>query len=813
MSRFNSWRRLLAVLSAGFLCSTPLAVAQTPSPEFAKVDSFIKQHCLSCHGEKDPKAGLSLHKFTDEASVIKGRKVWENVVQMVEAGEMPPKDKPRPDASKFEEFLKSVEAIYERADRTNPPDPGAVTIRRLNRVEYANTMRDLVGVDFNPAEDFPADDVGHGFDNIGDVLTVSPVLMERYLAAAENVMNRAIMPNPPKPPNRYQSAQYTEPSSPKLPMEGRFRIVSTDMPDSAVHSGPVHTPYRVEPDGEYVFRANVYKQREGDMPVKVAVLACGKGITNGVSDDEAKQLFGAALPGLRPFVIVGTVDVTATDPKKQQQIKVNVPPMAGVERYALALFKPEDGSPAPKLFIEHLALEGPLDPRPASHRRLLAPANDASADQKIAAVLRPFMTKAFRRPVTDEEVARYSKPAQAMLAEGKSFELAMQLAMQPVLCSPKFLFRVELDHRPDSDAAHPIGEFELASRLSYFLWSSMPDDELFALAAKGELSKNLEPQVRRMLKDPKSTALVTNFATQWLQIRRIQLFQADQKLFPQFNDRLRASMLKETELFVGAIVQEDRSILELLDADFTFLNEPLARLYGIQDTAGNRWSQKTKLPGGQPFRGDQFHRVALQDKDRGGLLTQASILAVTSNPTRTSPVKRGKWLLEQILGAPPPPPPPNVPTLEQGDKTVSTGTLRQRMEKHRENPACANCHAKMDPLGFAFENYDAIGAFRTKDGELPVDASGVLPDGRTIQGPAELKAILKEKKNQFALCLTEKLMIYAIGRGLEYYDKPAVKQISANIATSDYKFSSLVAEIAKSTPFSQRRGKKSAANQ
>jgi hypothetical protein len=332
----------------------------------------------------------------------------------------------------------------------------------------------------------------------------------------------------------------------------------------------------------------------------------------------------------------------------------------------------------------------------------------------------------------------------------------------------------------------------------------MPDDELFELAGKKQLTANLEAQVRRMLKDPKAKALTENFALQWLQLRRLQTYAPDPKVFPSFTDRLRAAMLKETELFFEAIVAEDRSILDLLDADFTFLNERLARHYGIIDTNGTRAGRE---PSGQPIRGEQFVRVRLADGERGGLLTQASVLTVTSNPTRTSPVKRGRWVLEQILGTPPPPPPPDVPELEEDEKAVLSGSLRQRLEQHRANPSCANCHARMDPLGFAFENYDAVGAFRARDGEFPIDPSGTLPDGKSFKGPAELKAVLKEKKGLFARCLAEKMLTYALGRGLEYYDKPTIDRITAALAKDDYRFSTLAVEIAKSDPFRLRRGK------
>jgi hypothetical protein len=342
--------------------------------------------------------------------------------------------------------------------------------------------------------------------------------------------------------------------------------------------------------------------------------------------------------------------------------------------------------------------------------------------------------------------------------------------------------------------------------MSYFLWSSMPDDELLGLAAKKQLTANLDAQVRRMLKNEKAAALTENFALQWLQLRRLATFAPDPKLFPNFNEQLRSAMLKETELFFGAVVKEDRSILDLIGGDFTFLNETLARHYGIADTNGNWLGKKPARPGGQPIRGPEFVRVELPP-ERGGLLTQASILTVTSNPTRTSPVKRGRWVLDQVLGTPPPPPPPDVPELKDDKQALLTGSLRQRMEQHRVNPSCASCHARMDPIGFAFENYNAIGAYREKDGDFAIDPSGTLPDGKTFKSPGDLKKLLKDKKELFSRCLTEKMMIYALGRGMESYDRRTVDRIVSALERDGYRFSALVIEIAKSDPFRLRRGR------
>jgi hypothetical protein len=431
---------------------------------------------------------------------------------------------------------------------------------------------------------------------------------------------------------------------------------------------------------------------------------------------------------------------------------------------------------------------------PESHQRIFIcqPTSAVSKADCARKILESFARRAYRRPVTADEVDRLVRFVQHVVSQGDSFERAIQLAVQAVLVSPHFLFRVERD-RPSTrpDGAAPISDFELASRLSYFLWSSMPDEELFRLAEQGRLREEgvLEAQVRRMLKDPQSKALVENFAGQWLQLRNLKTAAPNRRQFRAFDNTLRSAMQRETELFFEAILQENRSILDFLDADFTFLNAPLAKHYGIEGV-----------------KGDEFRRVTLTGDQRGGILTQASILTITSNPTRTSPVKRGKWILENILGTPPPPPPPDAGELKDDRKSALSGTLRQRMEQHRANPLCASCHQRMDPLGFGFENFDAIGHWRTKEGKFTIDSSGTLPGGETFHGPAELKAILQKKGDAFRRCLTEKLLTYALGRGLEDYDQCAVEEICRKVARSQNQCSRLVSEVVKSDPFQMRRG-------
>jgi mono/diheme cytochrome c family protein len=792
----NRTAPLLLLLAAAVPCaawllapppSAPAADKAPPADEFARdVRPFLEKHCVSCHNPQKKKADLDLKAYGDEAALVKNRVVWLAVVKMVQAGEMPPETRPRPAAADAEAFVKAVHGIFDRADRTARRDPGRVTIRRLNRAEYNNTIRDLVGVDFQPAEDFPSDDVGYGFDNIGDVLTLSPVLMERYLSAAESIAQRAIALEPPKPPQHPTAAQFLLP-------RGREREPAVR---SLTSKETLYSVYRITDPGEYVFRVRAFAQPLDNEAPRVALLLDGKE--------------------------VATHEVTATDPKKSGAYEAHVTLKAGEFKSEVALLNPSpEAKPARpgsigwllnlpgkqrSVLVRRFEMEGPKDSYPRSHKMIMACDPKAPHAEQTRQILTRFATRAYRRPATKEEVDRLARLVEAAEKRGDKWEAGIQLAVEAVLVSPKFLFRVELDDRPDSAEPHPIDDYQLASRLSYFLWSTMPDDELIDLAAKKQLGANLDEQVKRMLKDPRSRALIDNFAMQWLQLRPLRNFSPDAKLFPDFDEGLRAAMFEETGLFFNAVMREDRSVLDLIDADFTFLNRRLAQHYGIADTNGNRAGQKPARPDGDYIPRDQFVRVKLQDGERGGLLTQGSVLAVTSNPTRTSPVKRGRWVLEQILGTPPPPPPPNVPPLEDAKRQL-TGSLRQRMTQHMVDPACANCHARMDPIGFGFENYNAVGAFRTKDEGFAIDPSGTLPGGQSFQGPAELKRILKGKKELFSRCLTEKMMTYALGRGLEYYDRPTVDRLNAALAKNDYRFSVLVTEIVKSDPFRLRRGK------
>jgi hypothetical protein len=748
-----------------------LLLATTPVQGAASLDfkkaavPFMEKYCYECHGGKSTKADLDLKAIKDDKNILENHKLWRGVLQQVNSGEMPPKKfAHKPSPADIEKFNNSLTESFAKAEAKLKPDPGHVTARRLNRVEYNNTVRDLLAVDFNASENFPADDIGHGFDNIGDVLTISPVHLERYLDAAEGIAARAVYLTLPKPSSRTTYSIFLEPGGYRS--ENGTRPVTNATPELFVS-------HDIKVVGEYVFRVRAASTNANE------------------SEPVEMKLF------LNDKEVLAVAVTNKVGRWKEFETKLELTP--GEHKFRAQFANRQTEGMNRMLFINEFKVVGPADTRSEFMKRVDALGAEKPEEQRIREVTEWFVTKAFRRPATKEEVARYVRAFEAgMTAHTNRFEAGLQQLVKVTLCSPKFLFRTELDDKPKVKDAHPLDEYQLASRLSYFLWSTMPDEELLALAAKKQLTANLDAQVKRMLKDPKATALVSNFGLQWLQIQRLSTFAPDNTLFPSFDERLRKSMLKETELFLGEIIREDLSVLTLVDADFTYLNRPLARHYGIEDKVFERGQRDWR-------RENDFVRVKLPDRSRGGLMTQASILTVTSNPTRTSPVKRGKWVLEQILGTPPPPAPPGVLGLEEQKEL--TGSLRQRMEQHRENPACANCHQQMDALGFAFENFDAVGRFRAKDGADVIDPSGTLPDGQSFKGAAELKSILISKKDLVARNVTEKLMTYALGRGLEYYDERTIKKVVNDMAQNEYKFSTLVTSIVQSDPFRLRRGK------
>lgn len=730
--------------------NTPAAVSGKAADSAAEstfqkdILPFLRTHCFACHGNGKAKADLSFDKYRDDASVLNDRKVWENVRTMLKEREMPPPERPRPKPAEIEVVTRAIQGMFDRFDNAARPNAGRVTMRRLNRTEYNNTVRDLLGVDFKPADDFPADDVGSGFDNIGDVLSVSPLLLEMYLSATERILEEAIViADLPRPSKR---------------LFDQFRT------SSITTRGELGKTVSFE-EGNYRIRCKVAGHPIGDQHLRVMLRVAGKD----VQEFEVKAA-----------------------PDQAQWLEATVPMKAVTGRVALLFLNPADGEgPLRTLQLKAIEIEGPFDPPslqyPEAHRRLMAHQPGLPPREAAREIIVRLATRAFRRPVRPAEVDRSLAFYDAAEKKGKRFEIRVREALYPVLMSPHFLFRVEIDPpNTPPGTTYPISEYELASRLSYFLWNSMPDEELFSLAVKGTLRENLEAQVRRMIRDPRSASFLQGFAEQWLTLRKLELSSPDPKLFPSFNAALRQAMIRESLLFFETLVREDRSIPDLLDADFTLLNEQLARHYGI--------------PG---VKGKEFVRVKLPP-DRRGILTHASVLTLSSNATRTAPVKRGKFVLEQLLNATQPPPPPNIDIPEIEDQKHLKGTLRQQMEQHRANPTCASCHQRMDPIGFAFENFDAVGVWRDKDSGGVIDPSGVLPDGRQFNGPEGLRKILHEDKDVFVRCVVEKMFTYALGRGLEPYDRRAVNRCMEALAKNNDRFSTLLLEIVQSDPFQKR---------
>ncbi|HYZ84520.1 MAG TPA: DUF1592 domain-containing protein [Bryobacteraceae bacterium] len=838
----------LAVLFAALADRPTLKSAEpttTSSAEFDKhVLPFISKNCYACHNQKLRTADLNLTELKTPHTLATDPETWEKVNHRLMDGTMPPKGMPRPPQSEFQLVTKWIQQELDRAEQAAKPDPGRVTARRLNRAEYNNTVRDLLGVDFKPADDFPQDDSGYGFDNIGDVLSLSPVLLEKYLKAAESLVRTAL-----------NGPEQLKPTLLRAQPPGRdFELLKTALTqyDESGLSMPnaLHTNMRFPADGEYTFRVAIEGRRPlGSEPISIAVWMDGKQIAtlpmNGPDDAGGIDLFGSQAEfktkvtagdhwvaasvlkiyeGLPPAYGGPNPTKRPVPPPPDPMKFVKAPPDATPEKIAelkqRVLERMEKNKvPANRVWVHYVEALGPYGqrtgPSPEVLGKLLVCGHmQESAHQAACARkdLASFARRAFRRPVSTADIEPYLNLVEAAQKKGASFNEAFGVGLQAILVSPDFLFRIEkLDPAPANNLIRPasttkaaasntdpirlIDQYSLASRLSYFLWSSMPDEELLRHAEQKTLRKPavLQAQVRRMLKDPKAKALVENFAGQWLELRRLESSTPDREKFPQFDDYLRMSMRQETELFFSNLMQQDGSLLDLIDAKYSFMNEKLADFYGIKGV-----------------KGTQFRKVDLTGTPRGGLLTHASVLMVSSYATRTSPVLRGKWILENILNAPVPPPPPNVPTLDEA-KIGTAATLRAQLEEHRANAICSSCHSKMDPLGLAFENFSAIGQWRTHDGKFPIDSSGVLPDGRKFSGPDELRTILRQDASAFVECVTDKMLTYALGRGLERYDKRTVREIARRTGSQDYRFSSLVLEIVNSLPFQATRGERNKA--
>jgi Protein of unknown function (DUF1592)/Protein of unknown function (DUF1588)/Protein of unknown function (DUF1587)/Protein of unknown function (DUF1585)/Protein of unknown function (DUF1595) len=805
------------------------APATTNAPESSafdtKVKPFLTKSCVMCHNPQLKSGGVDFAAFATPEDVTRDAHTWDAALLKLKTGQMPPPGMPRPEAAEVKAITDWVEKEFARVDEMAPPNPGRVTARRLNRTEYNNTVRDLLAVDIHPADDFPQDDAGYGFDNIGDVLSLSPALLEKYMTAADKVSHAAIFgPEVSKPSVVRLTPRGGKVQSSVVPLFD-YDLTGLSLPNAlvATHRFPVDAEYeiRIVPGGTRPL---------GSEPIRIGVWIDGEQVktveidAEGVAsfDLDHQELFGTQAE-VRIRVSAGEHTLAASVLRLYEGLPASYGGPNPSKRPAAEPpeFKPRKDAPPDKVEaarrrfearhaekkpanearVSRLEVVGPFTavkgPKEASLRRVYACGHlhgghvPGCATRNLTALAR----RAYRRPVTTADVRPLIHLFTGARREGASFDNATALALRAILVSPDFLFRLEKDDAADATpAGHPIGPYELASRLSYFLWASMPDEELLRVAEEKTLREPqvLAAQVRRMLKDDRSKALVEGFGGQWLQFRGLESVTPDREKFPDFDNNLRLSMRQETELFLDSIVREDRSVLDLIDGKYSFMNERLARHYGIP------W-----------VKGPEFRRVDLTGTERGGVITQASVLTVSSYATRTSTVLRGKWVLDNILNAPPPDPPAGVPRLDEATVSASA-SLRQQMEAHRTNPTCASCHVRMDPIGFGLENYDAIGAWRTQDGKWDIDPAGALPDGRSFHGPEELKQILKQDRDAFAVGITQKLLTYALGRGLERYDKKAVQTIAAELPGHDYRFSALVLEIVNSLPFQMRRGDRTA---
>ena len=782
---------LAAVMSIGVMsvASAHLEAGQQPA-EAADARAILDQYCVTCHSDRLETGGLTL-ETVDLTDASASAERLEKVIQKLRLGAMPPLGMPRPDEATYTGLAAWLETELDRAAAAHPNAGRTETLHRLNRAEYENVIRDLLhieGLDFSVM--LPTDDASYGFDNIAGILGMSPTHLERYMTAARNISRAAVgdvtMPT--------SGETYMIP--PDLSQDGRLEHLPF-----GTRGGTLLRRY-FPVDGEYVirFQAHTGTGISEEEPNYIELTVDGERVffeemaqkpvnhTGSGQDVVASTNWEVRTPIKAGLCEIAVSFVQTTSAQVEDLLRPYLRP-PGISSFRLTRMGGYSGP-----YVAQVSYTGPFNATgggdtPSRQRIFVCrPANPAEELPCARQILSTLTRRAYRRPVTEADLA----PLLGFYAAGREqaeFDQGIQLALERLLASPEFLFRIERD--PQEVAPHTayrVSSLELASRLSFFLWSSIPDDELLEVASRGALQDPgvLEHQVRRMLADPRAEALVTNFAGQWLRLRNVPGTNPNTRLFMDFDETLRRAFRRETELFFGSIMREDRNVLDLLDADYTFVNERLARHYGIPNVYGSR-----------------FRRVTLTSENRRGLLGHGSILTVTSQANRTSPVVRGKFILDNLLGAPPPPPPPNVPLLEESQVN---GTLRQRMEQHRSNPVCASCHKTIDPMGFPLENFDAVGAWRTEDAGVPVDAAGSMPDGSTFEGVAGLRTVLRgQASGLFVTILTERLLTYALGRGVEYYDAPALRAITGDAARDQYRFSSLILGIVNSVPFQMRQ--------
>ncbi|MDA2928983.1 DUF1592 domain-containing protein [Acidobacteria bacterium AH-259-O06] len=781
---------LAGLLAAGgFMCTLEAQQQSRDAPVPHR--ALVNKYCFFCHNDSLKTAGLALDTISAHA-VDENPEIWEKVVRKLRGRQMPPLGMPRPDQATYDAAVLSLETSLDRAAAAEPNPGRTDTFRRLNQTEYQNAIRDLLALNVDVASLLPSDQSSYGFDNV-TVGDLSPTLLDRYISAAEKISRLAV-----GRPGRSPGGD-TIRIRPDLTQEEHFDRLPVGTRGGAL------VPYTFPQDGEYEIKIRLARDRNEHVeglsePHELELLL----------DRERVQLFTVKPAPLRKE---NSLQYQPSQQNLDGHLKIRLPVKAGPHTLGVTFLKKPSAlleterqpyqahfnyyrHPRIQPAIYSISIIGPYAAKgpgdTPSRRRIFVcgPVNPGEEEGCAKRILATLMRRAYRRPVTDADLQKPFELYREARAEG-GFEAGIEMALAAVLVSPEFLFRIEQDPAGlASNTAYRISDLELASRLSFFLWSSIPDDELLDAAIRGELKPAvLEQQVRRMLADSRSRNLVTNFASQWLHLRNLASMTPDMRIFPDFDDNLRQAFRQETELFFESIMRDDRSVLDLLRANYTFVNERLAKHYGIPHVYGSR-----------------FRRVTLgEDDTRGGLFRHASILTVTSYPTRTSPVIRGKWILENILGVPPPPQPPDVPDLEEKSSDGKVLSMRERLAKHRDNPACASCHNLMDPVGFALENYDAIGRWRTVEGGMPVDASGKLFDGTKFGGIAELQNALLARPELFVNTVAEKLLTFATGRGVEYYDAPAIRKIVREARAEDFRFSSFILGIVNSKPFQMRR--------
>lgn len=790
--------------------------ASSATKDTAAVQRVVNRYCVTCHNEELMTGSLRLDNV-DLANVVENGEVWEKVIHKLRTEEMPPTDQPQPPKGARNALLTYlVNTLDESA--AHSPNPGRPAVHRLNRAEYTNAIRDLLGLEIDPELYISADGADFGFDNIADSLNLTPLMMERYMFAASKISRVAIGDvNAPPTNHRYAPPNYQLQMDRMgedfsfgsrgglsirhhFPADGDY-IIKVDIESPSVEA-PRNRNQRSTANEELMIRINGEKREHFEIQLpQDHVFRWGEKnslLVKQFSKDGEEVLdeFLKDYRKLRTFeariTVKAGMHTVTTEFLKRTLAYEGVRPEHYPVFYNFHAKSQEEPS------VMEVQIEGPYDVTSIGHERISRqkifsnyPKNSEEETEVAAEILSRLARQAFRRPIALSDTETLLNFYEQGHAEG-GFEKGIQFALERILVDPEFLFRVEAQPEGVAEGeAFQLSDLELASRIAFFLWSTLPDEELLSIAERGELRNPgvLEDQIQRMLADSRAQALVDNFAAQWLYLRNVDVVQPEVRFFPEFDGELRVAMRRETELFFASQLKEDRGVPEMMSANYTYLNERLAEHYGIPSISGSH-----------------FRRVEMDGEGRGGLIGQASIWTVTSYATRTSPVKRGKWVLENLLGSPPPPPPGNIPPLPDASEETEGLTLRQRFEQHRVDPVCASCHVKMDPLGFALENFDAVGKWRTHNAAgLELDTIGVLPDGTLMEGPAGLRAALMSQEDEFARTVTQKLMTYALGRGLEYYDQPAIRSVLQKSEPGGYRWSSIILGIVNSTPFQMRR--------